>query len=164
MPIYEFYCDKCHMLFDFYSRRINTDAQPLCPRCEKVKLTRQVSSFAVLSGKNDSTPEGMPDIDESKLEKAMGTLAREAENLNEDDPRGSAQLMRKLSEMTGMKLGPGMEEALRRLEAGEDPDEIEAELGDLIEEEEPFVEEGKASSTSGARKRPPKKDDTLYEL
>ncbi len=105
---------------------------------------------------------GMPDIDESKLEKAMGALASEAERINEDDPRQAAQLMRKLTQMTGLELGSGMEEALRRMEAGEDPEQIEAEMGDLLEEEDPFIPQAKRKS--GSRKRPPRKDDTLYEL
>ena len=34
--------------------------------------------------------------------------------------------MRKLTDVTGLKLGPGMEEALNRMEAGEDPEQVEA--------------------------------------
>ena len=36
----------------------------------------------------------------------MNMLAGEAENINEDDPRQAANLMRKLTDMTGMELGP----------------------------------------------------------
>jgi hypothetical protein len=104
----------------------------------------------------------MPDMDESKMEQAMSLLAKEAENLDENDPRQAANLMRKLSDMTGMNLGPGMEEALRRMEAGEDPDQIEAEMGDLLEGEDPFSFGGKSSGLR--RMRPPQKDETLYEL
>ncbi|MGC9325848.1 MAG: FmdB family zinc ribbon protein, partial [Desulfomonilia bacterium] len=86
----------------------------------------------------------------------------EAGRMNEDDPRQAAQLMRKLSEATGLKMGSGMEEALRRMERGEDPEQIEAEMGDLLEEEEPFVLESKGSS--GRRKEKPKVDETLYDL
>jgi putative FmdB family regulatory protein len=170
MPIYEFYCPECHMLFDFFSRRINTEKRPLCPRCGKVELTRQVSSFAVGRSKGEGEGEGempgMPDIDESKLERAMTELAGEAESIDENDPVQSAQLMRKLSDMTGMELGPGMKEALRRMEAGEDPEQVEEELGDVLEEEEPFVTKSSSGGAAEERKkqRPPKKDDTLYEL
>jgi len=37
--------------------------------------------------------------------------------------------------MTGLELGPGMNEALKRMEGGEDPDRIEAEMGNLLEDE-----------------------------
>ncbi len=103
-----------------------------------------------------------PDLDESKMEQAMNLLAREADHMDEDDPRQAANLMRKLTDMTGMNLGAGMEEALRRMEAGEDPEQIEAEMGDLLEEEDPFSFKGKSSRSS--KKRPPKVDEELYDL
>lgn len=104
----------------------------------------------------------MPDIDEGKMERAMNLLAKEAEHLDENDPKQAANLMRKLTDMTGVNLGSGMEEALRRMEAGEDPEAIEAEMGDLLEGEEPFAFEKK--SASGVRYRPPRVDETLYDL
>ena len=162
MPIYEFYCPQCHMVFNFFSRTVNTDKIPPCPKCNRPKLERQMSSFAVLRGVKEDQEEGLPDIDESKLEKAMTALASDAERINEDDPRQAAQLMRKLTHMTGLELGSGMEEALRRMEAGEDPEQIEAEMGDLLEEEDPLVFQGQKKLAT--KKRPPRKDDTLYEL
>lgn len=162
MPIYEFYCPKCHMVFNFFSRTINTEKIPPCPKCNRSKLERQMSSFAVIRGLKEDHDDGLPDIDESKLERAMTALASEAESINEDDPKQAAQLMRKLTHMTGLELGSGMEEALRRMEAGEDPEQIEAEMGDLLEEEDPLIFQGQKKAPS--RRRPPRKDDKLYEL
>ena len=162
MPIYEFYCPQCHMIFNFFSRTINTEKVPPCPKCDRSKLERQMSSFAVIRGIKEDQEDGLPDMDESKLEKAMTALASEAERINEDDPRQAAQLMRKLTDMTGLELGSGMEEALRRMEAGEDPEQIEAEMGDLLEGEDPLVFQGQRKG--GLQKPPPRKDDTLYEL
>jgi len=162
MPIYEFYCKKCHMIFNFFSSTVNTDKKPLCPECGRVRLERQMSVFSRLKHRGEGDEPPMPDMDESKMEQAMSLLAREAESMDENDPRQAANLMRKLSDMTGMNPGPGMEEALRRMEAGEDPDQIEAEMGDLLEGEDPF---GFGEKPSGLRKtRPPRKDETLYEL
>ncbi len=94
----------------------------------------------------------------------MNVLAQEAENINEDDPKQAANLMRKLSDMTGLKLGDGMDEALRRMEKGDDPEQVEAEMGDLLEDEEPFsLLEKKAKSTKTKRKEP-LRDETLYDL
>ena len=163
MPIYEFYCHKCNTVYNFFARSANTDKIPNCPKCKRVKLKRQMSIFAKVSGgKDEGTGDDMPPIDEAKMEKAMAMLAGEAEKMNEDDPRQAASLMRKLSETTGMSLGPGMEEALRRLERGEDPDQIEAEMGDLLEGEDPFTFEQKGKK--GTRKMRPKVDETLYDL
>ena len=90
--------------------------------------------------------------------------AKEAENMNEDDPRQAANLMRKLTDMTGLELGPGMQEALKRMEAGEDPDAIEAEMGDLLEEEEPFALADKKGVARGQKRAAPIRDETLYDL
>ena len=166
MPIYEFYCQKCHTIYNFFSRSVNTETIPKCPKCKKVDLERQVSIFASISSKKGEEKEGgmpdLPDFDESKMEKAMNLLAGEMDKVNEDDPRQAADLMRKLSEATGLKMGPGMEEALSRMEKGEDPEKIEAEMGDLLEGEEPFILEAKKKGEKTSA--PPNVDETLYEL
>lgn len=164
MPIYEFYCDSCNTLFNFFSRSVNTKKRPDCPRCGKKKLDRRMSMFAVTGRANEEGggEDDMP-FDSDKMEKAMQMLAGEAERMNEDDPRQAANLMRKLSEMTGVELGAGMQEALSRMESGEDPEQIEAEMGDLLEGEEPFImpEKGKAGKS---RQPAPFRDQTLYDL
>ena len=163
MPIYEFYCNRCDTIYNFFSRTINTDKTPKCPKCKTVKLKRRVSIFSALSGRKGDEAEGdMPPVDEAKMEKAMSMLASEAGNMKEDDPRQAAQLMRKLTEATGLKMGSGMEEALARMERGEDPEKIEAEMGDLLEGEDPFIMEQK--SAAGKKGIKPKVDETLYDL
>lgn len=162
MPIYEFFCEKCNTVFNFFSRGVNTTKIPGCPKCGRA-LKRQMSLFAKVNrGKEEPAEDGMPPLDEAKMEKAMAMLAGEAERMNEDDPRQAAQLMRKLTDATGLTLGAGMEEALSRLEKGEDPDQIEAEMGDLLEEGDPFVLEGKGAK--GSRKPKPRTDEHLYDL
>jgi hypothetical protein len=151
------------MIFNFFSRSINTEKQPLCPKCGKLKLDRQMSIFSMGTNSAEGDDENpMPDLDESKMEQAMNLLAKEADHMDEDDPRQAANLMRKLTDMTGLNLGASMEEALQRMEAGEDPEQIEAEMGDLLEGEEPFSLKEKSSKI--LKSRPPKKDEKLYEL
>lgn len=163
MPIYEFYCDRCNTIFNFFSRTINTTKQPDCPKCSAPNLERRMSAFAVTGrAKEPGDVDDLP-IDESKMEHAMQMLAGEAERINEDDPRQAADLMRKLTDMTGLELGPGMQEALRRMEKGEDPDQIEAEMGDLLEEEDPFQLAAKKGGRAGVRPAP-LRDETLYDL
>ncbi|MFW6332655.1 MAG: FmdB family zinc ribbon protein [Thermodesulfobacteriota bacterium] len=165
MPIYEFYCQNCHTIYNFFSRRIDTDTLPPCPKCENPALSRQVSRFAFTGkAKEEGDMDDLP-FDESKMEQAMQVLAKEADNINEDDPKQAAQLMRKLSDMTGLQLGGGMEEALARMERGEDPDQIEAEMGDLLESEDPFLMPGgKKGKAGGVRRVEPYRDETLYDL
>jgi hypothetical protein len=122
-----------------------------------------MSQFATIRTRGDdqSGDQPMPDIDEGNLEKAMEMLASEVGGINEDDPRQAARLMRKLTDMTGMSLGPGMEEAMSRMERREDPDKIEEEMGDLLEGDEPFIAGG---GRSVPKKKTPRVDETLYEL
>ena len=47
------------------------------------------------------------------------------------------KFMRRVMEETGTDLEPEMETAIRRLEAGEDPEKIEEEMGDLLGPEGP---------------------------
>ncbi len=164
MPIYEFYCIDCNTIFNFFSPSVNTKKNPKCPKCKVQTLTRQMSMFAFTG--NASEEGDMEDLpfDESKMEKAMQVLAKEADSISEDDPRQAANLMRKLTDMTGMELGNGMQEALTRMEQGEDPDKIEAEMGNIMESEDPFIIPGKKGKAATSKRPAPTRDDTLYDL
>jgi len=94
----------------------------------------------------------------------MNVLAREADKIDEEDPRQAANLMRKLSDMTGLKLGPSMDEALERMEKGEDPEQVEAEMGDILEGEDPFILPGAKTGSAKAKRPEPTRDETLYDL
>jgi putative FmdB family regulatory protein len=178
MPIYEFYCRHCHRVMSFLSRAVDTDKTPACPRCGREDLARRVSAFAISKGrKEEPAPEKPPgpDVDEARLERAMEALAGDMDSIDENDPRQGAQLMRKLFSATGMPVGGGMEEALRRMEAGEDPEKIEEEMGDVFEED-PFggllggegtekePGEGKKNLARLRRMLPPAHDPELYEM
>lgn len=167
MPIYEFYCAACHRVFNFLSRRINTDGRPACPKCGGANLRRLPSAFAISKGrKEEPAGEKMPDIDESRLERAMESLATDAEGIDEDDPRQAAHFMRRMFEAAGMPVGEGMEQALKRLESGEDPEKVEAEMGDVLEADPFAADKPGGSLTSRLRRRivPPSVDPTLYEM
>lgn len=164
MPIYEFYCEDCNTLFNFFSKTVNTTKTPNCPKCKTRPLARQISWVAFTGrAKEEGDLDDLP-FDGSQMEKAMKMLASEADKINEDDPKQAAGLMRKLTDMTGLNLGEGMNEALRRMEKGEDPDRIEAEMGDLLETEDPFSLQGKGGRPGKAKSRTPFKDETLYDL
>lgn len=163
MPVYEFYCTDCHTIFNFFARKVITDRSPSCPRCNRPDLDRQVSRFAISRNRPEPTGGDMPDIDEEKLERVMMGLAGEMEGLDENDPRQMARFMRKFADATGMNLDGDMGEAIRRLESGADPEELEAQLGDLFNDEgmdNLFSREG----IKGLRRKyvPPAHDETLY--
>lgn len=178
MPIYEFYCRHCHRVLSFLSRAVDTEKTPACPHCGKADLARRASAFAISKGrKEEPKPEAPPgpDIDEARLEKAMEALAGDMDSIDENDPKQGAHLMRKLFSATGMPIAGGMEEALKRMESGEDPEKIEEEMGDVFEQD-PFggllggeggekdLEGGKKSLGRLRRMLPPTHDPELYEL
>lgn len=162
MPIYEFFCKDCNTIFNFFSSRINTEKIPECPKCKR-KLQKLMSMFATIGKAKEEGDDMMPDIDEAKMERVMGELMRDAENLNEDDPKQMAAMMRKFTEKTGMDLGDGMQEAIARMEAGEDPEQIEKDMGDVFENEDPLAMFAKKAKKGGHTPKPAY-DDTLYEL
>ncbi len=160
MPIYEFYCGPCHTLFNFFSSRVNTSATPPCPKCGQ-GLTRQLSLFSTIGRAKED--EGIPDLDERRMERVMQDLAREAESINEDDPQQMARIMRRFTEQAGMVLGSGMEEALSRMEAGEAPERIEREMGEILKNEDPFTLLARKGGKGGGRPAP-NRDERMYEL
>jgi putative FmdB family regulatory protein len=167
VPIYEFYCSDCHRVMSFLSRRVNPEGRPPCPRCGRSELQRRASSFAISKNRPEAKAEDAPaGFDEAKLEEAMNALAAEGAFLESEDPIASARVMRRLFETTGLPMNEGMREALRRMEAGEDPEKVESELGDAMGDD-PFAAGAEAGGKVGRRLRrllPPSVDPTLYEM
>jgi putative FmdB family regulatory protein len=171
MPIYEFYCASCHALFSFLSRRVGTGNLPPCPRCQG-PLSRQVSPFAHLRPRAEGAAEraeGEPPIDEARMEQAMAGMAGELEQLDDEnaDPRAAARLMRKFARGSGMAFNPVVEEALTRMERGEDPDALEAEYGDALGAENPFMAGEPGGRLRGLARRlgaGPSRDPKLYDM
>lgn len=143
MPIYEYACPKCRVIFNFLSKRIKPDRLPVCPKCGNDKMTKQVSRFAMPKGlkepaaKTDANgPEGpMPDMDDPRVERAMMELERDMEHMDENNPRHMAHMMRKMKDLMPAGTVPKeLDVAIKRLEAGEDPEKIEQDMGDLLGE------------------------------
>src|SRR6266496_1309911 len=141
MPIYEFACPNCRRIFNFLSKRTNPDHSPVCPQCGNKKLVKQMSRFAMTKGlkepvgkSGDEGEEGpMPDMDDPRIQRAMGELERDMEHLDENNPKHMAHMMRKMKDI----MPPGsvpkeLDVAIKRLEAGEDPEKIEEDMGDLL--------------------------------
>ena len=141
MPIYEFACPKCRKIFSFLSKRMKPDRLPVCPKCGNKKMSKQVSRFAMTRGlkeaaarteAEDSGPP-MPDMDDPRVERAMMEMERDLEHLDENNPKHMAHMMRKMKDL----MPPGsvpkeLDVAIKRLEAGEDPEKIEEDMGDLL--------------------------------
>jgi len=141
MPIYEFACPKCRRIFSFLSKRIKPDRSPVCPKCGNRKLSKQLSHFAMTRGLKEPTAadgsgqEGspMPDFDDPRIERAMMEMERDMAHLDENNPKHMAHMMRKMKDLMPAGAVPKeLDIAIRRLEAGEDPEKIEADMGDVL--------------------------------
>jgi putative FmdB family regulatory protein len=141
MPIYEFACPKCRRIFNFLSKRINPDRSPVCPKCGNKKLEKQVSRFAMTRGVVEPSAGGdtggdegpMPDMDDPRIARAMAEMERDMEHMDENNPKHMAHMMRKMKEiMPAGTMPKEMDIAIKRLEAGEDPEKIEEDMGDLL--------------------------------
>ena len=164
MPIYEFYCSDCHAIYSFFARRVNTAAKPACPRCGRPKIERQISLFSVSKKRADNAEDSIDGIDGGRLEDALSAMAGTLDKVD-DDPRQAVQAMRRLLEDSGLKMGRTMEEAVRRLEAGEDVEAVEADLSEVMEEDQLFAARpGNICTAIRQRYLPPRIDPTLYEL
>jgi putative FmdB family regulatory protein len=166
MPIYEFACADCRKIFNFLSRKLKPERPPVCPKCGSRKMVKQVTAFAMPRGvkepsaATDSGPDGgMPDMEDPRIAHAMAEMERDMEHLDENNPRHMAHLMKKMKDLMPAGTVPKeLDIAIKRLEAGEDPEKIEADMGDVLGE---FMggEEGGASAGSGGYSH----DSGLYD-
>ena len=128
--------------------------------CSASDLRRVPSSFGVAAASKteaDGSPADGADFDDPRMEREMMRFAAELETMDENDPKAMAAAVRKMTELAGEKITPTMEEMIRRLEAGEDPEKIEEDLGEALEEE--MGEEG-GGMMGGA----PERDGGLYPM
>ena len=176
MPIYEYYSPDTHRVYSFFARSLAGASQvPRCPDDATARMERRVSNFAVTGrAKENEDPEGGDGLDDPRMEAAMAQLEREMSGIDEDnpDPRQLGHLMRRMSELTGEKLPGEMEEMVRRLEKGEDPDKLEEEYGDALGEDgfPGDGADGGGERDDGRvrrwwrRRHAPERDPQLYEL
>jgi hypothetical protein len=175
MPIYEYYCPSNHTVYQFYAKTLAQGKMvPKCPDNPKYKMQKMLSAFAVTSGGkkgDDATPAssvagGEESVDDARMEAVMGAMEKEFSNVDENDPRAMGRMMRKMAEMTGEKIDGEMEEVVRKLEEGADPDSLEEQLSgeegvgpDGIKTNEPK----EARARLKVRKGPAMRDPKLYD-
>jgi putative FmdB family regulatory protein len=159
LPIFEFHCTGCNRIYSFLSLSASPTREPVCPRCGTGGLRRVPSAFAVKRAappaKDRAVAGGGGAADEARLEQEAMRMVGDLSESDVEDPRVMARMMRRLAAASGEPLTPTMEEMFSRIEAGEDPDELEEELGPQLEAE---MEEG------GGESAPPTRDEGLYNL
>jgi hypothetical protein len=194
MPIYEYYCPNNHRIYSFFAKTLaQGQTVPKCPDNSAFLMKKIVSSFAVTgrTRKSDDKDAGGADTaagggpggnpaEDARMEAAMSAMEGEFANIDENDPRAMGRMMRRMSEITGEKLDGEMEEVVRKLEEGADPDALEGEMGGAFGEGEggdpddpygmgpggdakPPVDPKEPRHRFRLRRGPPTRDPQLYD-
>jgi hypothetical protein len=174
MPIYEFYCPDNHRIYQFYAKTLAQGRTvPRCPDNPRFRMRKILSRFAVVgSGHKKGTQgpaEGVPAEPAlgARMEAAMGEMEREFSGVDENDPRAMGRMMRRMADLTGERIGGEMEEVVRKLEEGADPESLEDQLGEDPGdggEGGPAAAEGaEARQRLRARRGAPARDPRLHD-
>ncbi len=167
MPIYEFYCPDNHRIYSFFARSLRDRKRtPKCPGHPEFRMERKISRFAITKAGSEGNEEDDPfsGIDEARVGALMEEMEGDLGGLDENNPnpRQLGKLMRKFSSLLGGDASAGMEEMIQRLEAGEDAEAIEEEMGDALDDEDMNL--GAALKKLTKDFRPPSRDPVLYEM
>jgi hypothetical protein len=182
MPIYEYYCPDNHRIYQFYAKTLaQGKTTPKCPDNPAYRMTKMLSPFAVTKGSKDTggaagadgpsslRPDAAGGGEDPRMEAAMSAMEGEFANVDENDPRAMGRMMRRMAELTGEKIDGEMEEVVRKLEEGADPESLEDQFGDSGDPDEgpgegPLSAEAKeARHRFRARRGPPMRDPKLYD-
>ena len=118
MPDYEYRCRDCKRRISVYQSYSDYGKkQPICPECGGKRLARLISRVRFAR------------FEESRLENLSDPSAWG--NVDENDPRSMARMMRRMSNELGEDMEPEFHEAIDRMEDGEDQEEIEKSIPGL---------------------------------
>ncbi len=183
MPIYEYYCPDNHKIYQFFAKTLaQGQTVPRCPDNPAYRMEKIVSAFAVGSGAKKSATEppaggsggeggtgGGATPEDARMEAAMGAMEQEFAHIDENDPRAMGRMMRRMAELSGEKIDGEMEEVVRKLEEGTDPDKLEEQFGEAGGPgeggEDPYGEMGGMGGGAPAAPQPdPKEPRAKYKV
>ena len=102
MPIYEFRCSSCRRRTTVLTLRASEEFDAVCEHCGSRELVRQMSRFALGRSEQDR----------------LDSLG----NVDERDPKGMAQWMRRMGDELGDDAGDDIDDLADDMEAGGDDD------------------------------------------
>lgn len=117
MPSYDYRCDDCSKRSIIYQTYEEYGESPaVCPHCGSENLQRIIGRIRIAKSEDArlddlSDPSGW--------------------DLDENDPKSMAKMMRKMGNELGEDMPAEFDEVVDRLEAGEDPENIEKDMPDL---------------------------------
>jgi putative FmdB family regulatory protein len=121
MPYYDYRCLNCKRKFTIFMPYSEYGKKKVaCPHCTSQQVQRRIGRIRFARS------------EESRLDNLADPSSLEG---LEDDPRALGRMMRKMKTEIGGEadgeMGPEFDEVIDRLEAGQDPDEIEKAVPDL---------------------------------
>jgi len=117
VPIYQYRCTNCKRRFETYlSYNEYGNKKVRCPHCDSDQVRRRLERIRIAKSE-ESRMDSLTDL--SGLEGI------------ENDPRALGKMMRKMSNEMGEDVGPEFDEVVDRLEAGQNPEDIEKAIPDL---------------------------------
>ncbi len=117
MPIYQYRCLKCHRRFEILlSYKEYGVKKVACPHCKSDQVERRIGRIRIAKS------------EESRLDALTDPSGLEG---LENDPRALGKMMRKMGNEMGEEVGPEFDEVVDRLEAGQNPEDIEKAIPDL---------------------------------
>ena len=150
MPIYEFYSPAKRKIYSFFARSSDYACKiPLCPDGKEFKMIKLLSGFSITGQTSEAESEPISDtssesedlfsnMGEVQSAKLMKELEGAIGGMDDEnpDPKQMGALMRKMCDMTGEKMDESIEEVVRKLEEGTDPNELEDRIIDFENNEE----------------------------
>jgi putative FmdB family regulatory protein len=127
MPLYDYICLNCHQRFDIFMTFSEYGTRPVtCPHCQSQNVRRGIPHVR------------MAKSEESRLDSLSSDFSDPSALAGlENDPQAMGRMMRKMGNEMGEEIPPEFNEVVDRLEKGQSPEEIEKELPDLGNEENP---------------------------
>ncbi len=111
MPVYQYRCLNCKKRFEiFLSYKEYGVKSVSCPHCHSDQVQRRIGRIRIAKS------------EESRLESLSDPSGLEG---IENDPRALGKMMRKMGNEMGEDVGPEFDEVVDRLEAGQNPEDIE---------------------------------------
>lgn len=121
MPNYQYRCLNCRKRFEIFMTYLEYGTRHVhCPYCKSDQVQRHIGRIRVAKS------------EESRLENLADPTSLEG---LEEDPKALGKMMRRMSNEMGEDMGPEFDEVIDRLEAGQNPDDIEKALPELGEGE-----------------------------
>jgi putative FmdB family regulatory protein len=118
MPTYEYRCQDCRKRVSLYQSYEEYGRTPIrCPHCGSSELRRLISRVRFARS------------EESRLDSLADPTSWDG--IDEEDPKAMARMMRRMGREMGEEMPPEFDEVVDRLEAGENPEDIESNMPEL---------------------------------